>query len=107
MIPSLLAGLRLKESPWHDELMAEWKTLIGPPICKHTRPGRIQNTTLVVFIDTPVWMGEISRLGKTRILAAIQKRFGPEKITAIQLLLDPGEDKTIAPRPPDGSGAMV
>jgi len=80
-----------RESPsWTTELAAEWPALAGAGAGAHTRPGGWRNGDLVVYVDNSVWLSELKRYGQRDLLAALQRRFGKERIRQVRLQLDPG-----------------
>jgi predicted nucleic acid-binding Zn ribbon protein len=46
---------RLAES----EALSRWETAVGPQIAKHTRAVRVQDKTLFVEVDHPIWKQEL------------------------------------------------
>ena len=89
VIPGIMKTLGLESQLWLDRLAEEWPELAGKAVAMHTRPGRVQKGNLVVFVDSSVWLNELSRYGKGPMLAGVQKRFGADKIKSVSFLLDP------------------
>lgn len=89
VIGSVLSRLPAPPPSWWEALLIEWPHLVGDRVALHARPGRLTSRALVVFVDTSVWLHEIERTYKARILSALQKRFGPRRIPALLLRLDP------------------
>ncbi|MBN1674521.1 MAG: DUF721 domain-containing protein [Kiritimatiellae bacterium] len=85
VIPLVLKRLGLDRQVWLTQLENEWPTLVGEPVAAHTQPGRIVGSTLVVFVDSAVWLNELRRYGQREMLRNIQARFGPEKIADLRL----------------------
>ena len=71
-------------------MQASWPDVAGPAVAKHTRPGRLERNTLVVFVDSSAWLNDLLRYGQKLILEKLQKKFGADKISAVRFLLDPG-----------------
>ncbi|MBN1268539.1 MAG: DUF721 domain-containing protein [Kiritimatiellae bacterium] len=91
VIPGVMKQLGLDKHLWEQAILSEWPALVGPQVAAHTRPGRIERGTLFVFVSHSTWLNELSRYGKTEMLANLQKRFGAEKIKSVRLQLDPDQ----------------
>lgn len=89
VIPRLLARIGLEGDSWLLRLAEEWPALVGTVIAAHTRPGRVMGQTLVVFVDSSVWLSELKRFGQAQMLAKLQERFGAEKIRSLRFQPDP------------------
>ena len=74
---------------WLRALEKEWSVMIGAA-AGHTRPGRFSRHTLVIYVDSSVWLHELMRYAYTDILARLQKRFGADQIKRIRIQADPG-----------------
>jgi len=88
LIPEVLAGFGLESKLWLSELQKEWSALVGDSVAKHTRPGRLEKDCLIVFVDSSVWLHELSRYAETEMLTAVRNRFGA-KVRSLSLRLDP------------------
>ena len=75
-----------------DQIREAWHELSGPGAATHARPGYLDHQTLVVFVDSAVWLNELVRYERAGILARLQQRFGAVAIKALRLQADP-EDR--------------
>ena len=75
-----------------DQIKDAWRELAGPGAATHARPGYLDRQTLVIFVDSAVWLNELVRYERAGILARIQQRLGAEAIKALRLQADP-EDR--------------
>jgi predicted nucleic acid-binding Zn ribbon protein len=89
VLPAVLERLGIGRQEWLGALRKEWQTLVGDAVSRHTRPGRLEGRTLTVFVDSSVWLSELSRYGRSPMLANLQRRFGAEKIATVLVRLDP------------------
>ncbi len=89
VVPALLREFGLEDRLWEHTLESDWVEIVGQSVAKHARPGRIQRGVLYVFVRHSAWLAELSRFGQKEMLAAIQQRFGANKIKSIRLQLDP------------------
>ncbi len=72
-----------------DQIMEAWPELAGPGAATHARPGYLDRQTLVIFVDSAVWLNELARYERAGILARLQQRFGAEAVMALRLKADP------------------
>ena len=75
-----------------DQIREAWRELAGPGAATHARPGYLDRQTLVIFVDSAVWLDELARYERAGILARLQQRFGAEAIKTLRLQADP-EDR--------------
>ena len=75
-----------------EQIREAWRELAGPGAATHARPGYLDRQTLVIFVDSAVWLNELVRYERAGILARLQQRFGVEAIKALRLQADP-EDR--------------
>jgi predicted nucleic acid-binding Zn ribbon protein len=54
------------------ESLARWDIAVGAAIAKHTRPLRVQEKTLWVEVDHPIWQTELHHR-KRQILIALNR----------------------------------
>lgn len=76
------------QSLWR-QVEQEWGHLVGPTIVRHARPVRLDRKTLVVAVDSSVWMNELIRYERAPILLRLQQQYGADRIRAIQFQADP------------------
>jgi predicted nucleic acid-binding Zn ribbon protein len=81
--------VRVEDEQWVSDLSAEWPTLVGEAVSRHTRPGRLERGELRVFVDSAVWLSELKRWGGPKVLSNLTRRFGPSRIRAVRFEMDP------------------
>lgn len=77
------------EDSWIFELTREWKELVGSTYAAHTRPGKIHERKLYIYVKHSIWLTEFLRNGKHPTLVRLQKRFGAKRVQSISVQLDP------------------
>lgn len=98
VLPALLKRLGLGQDLWLAALEDEWSELMGAVVAAHTRPGEWSPAKrLTVYVDSPVWLHEISRGGRGVMLENLTRRFGAGKIADLRFQLDPGPDEGSSP----------
>ena len=65
-----------------EDIEARWEKLVGEAGLKHSRPVVFKKNVLTVYVDTSVWMQELS-MQKRKILKGLQKELGKDKISDI------------------------
>jgi len=91
IIPAVMKKLGLESHHWLSTLEEEWPKLAGPDVAAHTRPGQFESKRLTVYVDSPVWLHELSRTGRGPLLANLRKRYGVEKMREVRFRLDPDD----------------
>lgn len=88
-IPGLMKQIGIAPDYWQERITNDWPEIVGPGIAKNTRPGKLDNVSLTIYVTNSVWLHELKRVGYTPLLEKLQKKYGPEKIRHLKLLLDP------------------
>ena len=91
LIGPLLKSVKLDEQGRLGVLDTQWASAVGPGVAAHTRPGRLMNKELTVFVDSSPWLHELKRYAHREMLANLQKTFGAATVRSIRLQLDPGQ----------------
>jgi len=93
-IGQVLSGLLDRMGVERDDRLGtieqEWATLVGAGIAAHTRPGRLSRGCLTVYVDSPVWMQELSGPPSILMREKAQERFGSDAVRELRLQIDPG-----------------
>ncbi len=76
----LLKSIRLDQRRSEGEIISAWNKLVSPSITEHAQPVELRRKTLVVEVDSPVWMDEIKRFHSREILQKLQTSFGKARI---------------------------
>ena len=76
-----------------DQIREAWRELAGPGAATHARPGYLDRQTLVIFVDSAVWLDELARYERPRLLRELQGRFGADRIRNLRLLNNPEGDR--------------
>ncbi len=87
IVKSTLEHIKFEERRKNAEILNVWRNGIDPVIVEHTQPAILKNGTLIVNVDSNVWLSEISRFKKREILIKLQSCFGKEVIKNIKFRL--------------------
>ena len=79
------AAHRLK---FHDKMLEyrlwdQWEKIIGPAIAQHARPERWQRGTLIIRVEHPTWMQELSFL-KVQMIEKLRAAFPTTPLKSIR-----------------------
>lgn len=85
-----MKSLGMDGNVWLHTLEEDWVSIAGDDIASHARPGRYDRGRLVIFVDSPVWLNELKRYGRTELERKLISRYGNDKIRTVSLQLDPG-----------------
>jgi predicted nucleic acid-binding Zn ribbon protein len=102
LLDGVMKRLGLDSQQWLTSMAAEWSAVVGDAVARHTRPGRYEERTLIVFVDSSVWLSELKRYGQDKILVNVQRRAGADRVRAVSLQMDP--DGGRPPRDADRRG---
>ena len=88
-IRSVLKRLDMGSRGWLEQVACDWAEIAGAEAAAHTRPGRLERDALVVFVDSSVWMDELSRRGRHALLQNILRRPDTRAVKRLIFRLDP------------------
>ena len=83
LMPGVLKGLGLERKQSDLEVLKVWDHLMDPAVVAHARPVGLVKGTLLVNVDSNVWLSEIVRYRRREILRRLQHSFGPDLIQKI------------------------
>jgi predicted nucleic acid-binding Zn ribbon protein len=94
VLPGVMKRLGLEEQHAIGEALQDWESIVGKAVARHTRPGSIRHGRMVVYVDSPVWLSELSRNGKGEMLANLQRHLGSERVNSVAFQADPDAPRT-------------
>ncbi len=97
VLPAALPELR--DRMLEQAIRAVWGEMVGSPLGRRSRPGRLKMGVLDVRVDNSPGLHEIT-LRSGEVLAALQRRFG-SAVASVRLSLGevPPEAEPVLPRP--------
>jgi predicted nucleic acid-binding Zn ribbon protein len=78
-IDEFLSKYRLKEGYVRIQIATIWNNTVGKVIALHTKKVELNNTTLIVYIASPIVKNELVML-KSEIIAKLNEDIGKELI---------------------------
>lgn len=83
VLPRVLAGIRLDQRPSESQIVIVWKQIMDPQVSAHCQPVGLVRGTLIVAVDSSVWLEEIVRYRRKEILERVQDAMGREVVRRI------------------------
>ena len=83
LVPGVMKGLGLEQRLQQSQVFFLWPQIVGPDIAAHAQPTALRNGNLIVTVDHPVWLQELSRFHKTLLLQKIRERVGKNAVRNI------------------------
>ena len=88
ILKSLLKTTDLGKKMQQSKIWEEWTAVAGRKLAGHGRPHGIKDQTLVVEVDSTVWMNRYA-YHKWDIIKRINRMYGREIVSDIYILLTP------------------
>lgn len=80
LIPSVLKNIGLERKRADLEILKVWSHMIDPTIVAHAQPTALVRGTLMISVDSNVWLDELVRYRRHEILKRLQYSFGKDLI---------------------------
>ena len=65
------------------EILSAWPSVVGKDFSRHTRPANLKKGALLVLVEDSAWFYQLN-LQKEKLLKALQKKIGADKVQKIQ-----------------------
>lgn len=83
LVPGVLKGLGLEQRLQQSQVFYHWPDIVGKDIALHARPISLRNRLLIVGVDHPGWLQELSRYHKPLLLQKVRDRIGKTAVRDI------------------------
>ncbi|MCW5559579.1 MAG: DUF721 domain-containing protein, partial [Verrucomicrobiae bacterium] len=83
VLPKVLAGIRLDQRPSESQMVTVWRQVVDPQTAAHAQPVGLVRGTLIVAVDSSVWLAEIMRYRRREILERVQDAMGRDVVQRI------------------------
>ena len=87
VMPGVLSAMGIDNRRTDAEVVKVWNSVLDPNIAKHAQPIGLRKGTLLVNVDSSVWLSELVRYRRKEILRRLQYSFGLEFIKKISFRL--------------------
>lgn len=88
-ITSLFKNLDGQTGSILQKIVAKWKIIAGENVAAHSRPGRLNESVLYVYVDSSTWLNEIVRLHADNIKRFLKKEFGANAVKTVRYQVNP------------------
>ena len=83
LVPQLMKKLGLEQRLQQSQVFFLWPNIVGADIARHAQPVSLRNGILVIAVDHPVWLQELSRYHKQLILQKVWSSVGKKAVREI------------------------
>ena len=83
LVPRVMKGFGLEKRLQQSQVCFLWPEIVGADIAHHAQPVSLRNGLLVVAVDHPVWLQELSRYHKQLLLQKVHERIGKDAVRDI------------------------
>jgi predicted nucleic acid-binding Zn ribbon protein len=83
LVPAVVDRLGLGERLRQSQVCFDWPEIVGKDIAKHAQPIGLRNQLLIVAVDHPGWLQELSRYHKPLLLQKVRDRIGKAAVKDI------------------------
>ncbi len=88
LIEKILKRLKIEESPWLNELIQAWPSLVPPEVAKETVPGKFDSGILYIYVSHPIKLFEIRRTWLKQIETRVQAFSGGQHVRQVRLMVN-------------------
>jgi len=88
-VANLMASLGLRTDTVQQRLMNQWAAIAGQPLCRHIRPGPLENNVLTVYVSNSTMLTELTRFQGPALLRNLQAAVGANEVKRLRFLIDP------------------
>jgi hypothetical protein len=88
----LMKSLGLNAETTQQRLMAGWAEMAGPQLCRHIRPGQLENGTLTIYATNSIVYTELRTWQGPQLLTNIQTGLGEggaREVRRLRFAMDP------------------
>lgn len=83
LVPKVVKGLGLEQRLQESQVFFHWADIVGKDIASHAQPVSLRNKLLVIAVDHPGWLQELSRYHKPLLLQKVRGRIGQTAVRDI------------------------
>jgi predicted nucleic acid-binding Zn ribbon protein len=91
VLPKVVKSLKLQEVVAAQPAVMNWAKIAGEKIAQHSRAVSIEQKTLLVIVDSPAWMMQLTYL-KPELLRKVRARIGKGLVEDIRFVLGRGAE---------------
>ena len=80
LIPQVMKGLGLEKRLYESQVFFQWAHIVGTDIASHAHPVSLKKGLLIIAVDHPIWLQELSRYHKPMLLQKIHSAIGKQAV---------------------------
>ena len=84
LVPGVMKSLGLEQRLQQSQVFFLWEKIVGADIARHAQPVALKKKLLIVSVDHPIWLHELSRSHKPLILHKVQQTIGRQAVSDIK-----------------------
>ncbi len=92
VVQTILRRLIPPEVAWLQQIADSWADWVGPTVAACSRPGRLADGTLYVYVRTSGHLAELRRHHLQSLEARVRQRAGHTRVRGVRLMLDPRDE---------------
>ena len=74
IVRKIISRLGLKELVTSSRVFEIWNTVVGTAIARHAQPHSLRDGTLIVNVDSSVWLSQLDRYRKKQIREKLNRQ---------------------------------
>ncbi len=91
IVPGIIQGWEKKLKGPAQKIFSLWENAVGRKIAQHAKPKYFNGNKLCVEVKNSVWLSELSRFHKKKLIERINKKLGEDLIKEIQFRISTQE----------------
>jgi predicted nucleic acid-binding Zn ribbon protein len=99
ILKDVMANLSLDKAFSQAQIQKQWEKAVGSSIASHAYPEEVRSRRLVVRVDSPLWLQELT-LMKPSLIEKLNSLLGQGQEIG-DLVLRLGQPDAFPPRPPE------
>ena len=93
IVKDIISRLGLKELVVSSRVFEIWNSVVGSAIARHAQPHSLRTGTLIVNVDSSVWLSQLDRYRKNQIRDRLNRRLPHPLVKRIIFRIGDVEDQ--------------
>lgn len=86
LVQRVLRRVGLPEQSSHEQMAAQWESLVGPFLAAQSRPTALRRGVLEVSVTQSAVRYELERQWKRKVLTRLQETFGRDRVKDVRFI---------------------
>ena len=92
LVGDVLKKFGLESSAHVAAIQKSWVDIAGKDNAAHSSVGKLENGTLIIYVNHHLWLNEMRKVASTSLLKRLQERFGKKAIKRLKFEITPEEE---------------